>query len=285
MHLYSRGKVENMVKIEKEWKISEQELIKHYIKWYTDYLLRWDLKDLEEDIKSLRGISKKEFSISTSQRIRFSWRDKLEDQVERFKELEKIGKSKNWKTTPWEFFISPLSGIPEVISDKDMKSQKLAIINNWIGRFWQDIVSTYIFGAFPASILLCSASIELMIKGIILRDNEDLFQKIKGRTGFNIKTLMKNYGNEFEIIETKLDKIIKNRGNIIAHGINILEEKAEKGELFEILTHKVDWHQKKPLTKTGGSEIIEFKNLAKNTLEHTIEVLDHLKGISLKTNY
>ena len=270
-----------MAKIEKEWKIPEEELRKRHIKWFTDYLLRWDLEDLEEDIKGVRELSKKKFSISLSQRIRFSWRNKLEDQVERFKELEEIGKSKDWKTTPWEFFLSPLSGIPTNISQKDMKSQKLAIINQWLGRYWQDIASTYIFGAFSASILLCSTCIELMIKGIVLRDNEELNQKIKGETGFSIKILTKNYEKKFKPIETQLKEIEKTRGNIIAHGINILEQKAKRGELWEILTHEVKWHQKKPLPELGGYTILEFKNLAKNTIELTIEVLDHLQGAYL----
>lgn len=271
-----------MVKVVKKWKIPEEELMKHHMKWFTDYLLRWDLKDLEEDIKSVRELSKKKFSISLSQRIRFSWRDKLEEQVERFKELEEIGKSKDWKTTPWEFFFSPLSGISTEISEKDIKSQKLAIINEWIGRFWQDIVSTYIFGAFSASILLCSTCIELMIKGIALRDDEELYQKITGKTGFKIETLTKYYEREFKPIEKQLKQIEKNRGNIIAHGVNILEEKAKRGELWEILTHEVIWHQKKSLLKLGGYTILEFKNLAEDTMELTVEVLDHLQGTYLK---
>jgi len=56
----------------KERKISEKELIKHRIVWLSEYLLRWDLEDLGEDIKSLKEVSKGKFGISTSKRIRFT---------------------------------------------------------------------------------------------------------------------------------------------------------------------------------------------------------------------
>jgi len=181
-----------------------------------------------------------------------------------------------------EFFFSPLPGLPTKISEKDATSQKLVIINEWIGRFWQDLVSAYVFGVFSASILLCSPCIELMIKGIALRDNKELYQKIKGKTGFNINLLAKNYEKEFKPIEKQLREIQKSRGNVIAHGINIIEKKAEREELWKILMHEMNWHQKKPLPELGGYKILEFKNLAKNTIELTVEVLDYLQRIYLK---
>lgn len=102
------------------------------IKWFSDYLLKWDLKDLEEDLGSLKSLSEGKFCVSTSQRIRFHWRYKLEEQVERFKELEEIGKQKNWKTTPWEFFVSPLSGLSTRISEEDAKLGRAASKTHFI---------------------------------------------------------------------------------------------------------------------------------------------------------
>ena len=248
------------------------------IKWFSDYLLKWDLKDLEEDLESLKSLSEGKFRVSASQRIRFHWRYKLEEQVERLKELEEIGRQKNWKTTPWEFFVSPLSGLPTEISEENFKSQKLAIINEWIAMFWADIVSNYMHGMFASAILLCHTCIELMIKGIALRDDEKLYEKIKGRSGFKIKILMQEHPEVFEHVKKKLEHIQDVRGKIIAHGIIHLE-KARNGELWKILAHKKRWHQIKPLPESKAHIIIPFKNLAEDTIKLTIEILDYFRRI------
>jgi hypothetical protein len=253
-----------------------------HIKWFGDYLLKWDLKDLGEDLESLKSLSEGKFRVSTSQRIRFHWRYKLEEHVERFKELEEIGKQKNWKSTPWEFFASPLSRLPTEILGEDFESQKLVIINEWIVMFWADIVSNYIHGIFASAILLCHTCIELMIKGIALRDDENLYEKIKGRPGFRIKTLMKENPETFEHVKKKMKRIETVRGNIIAHGIGHLE-KARNGELWKILVHKKSWNQIKPLPESKAHVIIPFKNLAEETIKLTIEILDYLRRITLRT--
>lgn len=262
-------------------KIPEKELIQFHIKWLSEYLLNWDLEDLREDIKSLSDIAEGNIDISTSKRIRFSWRSKLKQQIGRYEELENLGKLKSYKTTPWEFFVSPLFKGSKTISERDIKLQKLAILNRWIYLSWSHVASAYIFGIFPASILSCAICIELMIKGIALRDDDNLFQELRKKTGFCVNLLKKMYKKEFSPIEKQLKEIQENRGNIIAHGINIIEQKAKREELWEILTREIKWHEQVLSPNEGHYIIHEFKNLAERTIELTIDVLDYLQNLRL----
>jgi len=266
--------------------LKNNEMIKSRTEWFSNYLLRWDLEDLNEDITSLQNLSKNDFSISLSQRLRFYWRNKLPDQVKRYQELIDIANQKvpNIKILPTEIFFHPIKDIPQKISENDIKSQKLLIINDFISRYWQDAVFSYIQGFFPSTILLCTSSIELMIKAVILRDDEEFYEEIKGKSGFQIKKLMKRYQQQFKPIEQKLERIEKIRGNIIAHSSLIIEQMEKEEKLIDIINYHVDWHNKKPITVGGtkGYTIEVFKNLAREAIEITIEVLNHLTNTKLK---
>jgi len=267
-------------------KLKNNEMIKSRTEWFSDYLLQWDLEDLNEDINSLQNLSKNNFNISLSQRLRFHWRNTLIDQTERYQELIDITNQKvsNVKALPGELFFHPIKDIPQKISGNDVKSQKLLIVNDFISKYWQDAVFSYVQGFFPSTILLCTSSIELMIKAVILRDDEEFYEELKGKSGFQIKKLMKRYPQQFKSVEQKLERIERLRGNIIAHSNLIIEQMEKEEKLTDIINYHVDWHNKKPITIGGtkGYAIEVFKNLARESVEITIEILNYLTNTKLK---
>ena len=114
------------------------------------------------------------------------------------------------------------------------------------------------------------------MKGMALRDGKELYDQIGGKPGLAVEMLSNKRPKIFEPAKFKLRRIEEFRGKIVAHGIVHLEE-AEGAELWDILTGKVNWHQRKPLPEPGAYVVVEFKNLAEEIMRLTIEVMDHIQ--------
>ncbi|MFW6105082.1 MAG: hypothetical protein ACOC7P_00710 [Chloroflexota bacterium] len=247
-----------------------------HVERYCNSLLKWDLEDLDNDVGQLRKITQSRFEIPVSERIRFSWRSKLEEQVRRYKELEEMSRFLDKRTTPWELFWSPLKNIPSQISESDDRAQKLAIIDRWVSIFWSDCISSYLFGMFPATILLSASCIELMLDGVALRDDERLYEQIKGKPGGKKLPLFLLEDR----IKSKTADVFDKRAKIIAHGIQIIEIHKKR---WDILTHTTGWDDSVPSSDYEGAQILyEFKSLAQDMVKSAMEVLSHLEKLSLK---
>lgn len=262
-----------------EYKLDKNELLRSYIQRYSKSLLQWDLEDLSSDVEQLGKLTENRFEVPIEERIRFSWRSKLNEQVRRYEELEEIGKFLGKGTTPWELFCYPLKDIPSRISESDDRAQKLTIINRWVSIFWADCVSNYVFGMFPATVLLSASCIELMLDGVALRDDEDLYRKIKGKPGG--KKLKEFPPRKLDRrIKSKIEEVFDKRGKIIAHSVQIIEKDKK---LWEILTHKRGWDESTACSEYEGAQILfEFKGLAKEVLKSAMEILSYLERLSLK---
>lgn len=257
-------------------KLDRNKLFKSYIERYCKSLLQWDLEDLSNDVEQLRKLTENRFEVPVRERIRFSWRSKLEEQVRRYEELEEMGRFLGKRTTPWEFFWYPLKDIPSQISESDDRAQKLAIINRWVSIFWSDCISNYVFGMFPATVLLSTSCIELMLDGVALRDDEKLYEKIKGKPGGKKLSVFPLD----EELKSKTGAIFDKRGKIIAHSVQIIERHKKR---WEILTHETGWDEFAACSEYDGAQVLfEFKSLAEEVLRSTMGILSYLEKLSLK---
>lgn len=265
----------NMSTRKSEYTLDRNTLFRRYVENYANFLLQWDLEDLNNDVNQLKHVIQDRFEIPVSERIRFSWRGKLQQQTTRYEELVEMGKLFGKRTTPWEFFWYPLrySDTTETSKAEDKTLKKLQILDRWISIYWSDCASSYIFGKFPATILLCASCVELMADGVALRDNQAFYEQIKGKTGYK---KFKPFPFDDEL-KSLVRELFESRGQIIAHPILILEKLH-----WDISEHKTEWDETVPSSQFKGQELYEFKGLAKQLLDKSMRVLSRLEGISLR---